>query len=501
MIERRSRQSRPRAQLLGSSLLAGLLVLAAVGPALGAVGPTKLEDPTVSPRTGTIATTITLSVTYRSTQGLAPEYVRVVVGSTTYSMSAADSTWKAGVLFTVSTTLPAGTMSVRFEARDVEKFVDEADGGTVTIGAVPTPTSTPSPKPTPKPTPTPSVAPTAPPAATPAPASVPTPGPSANPEATSDPGLPAATVQPGSGATAASTGSGPDDRGSGAAWVVDTADPAGGAGGPPLGDPSGAGGNPLGDPSGGVDGNPAGGWTRGDGPRGGTADPFAYWLDGSVGAALTSLGLPGHGTLSPIQAAVVSTTAATALMSFMLFNKRRRDNEPPGPESVLRVAAAVGSGVAPGSAFVALPDPEAGMPRWRRPSLIEARKTDPIRSPAADRPRLAFAIAVGDTAAGTDRRLVRYAVAALLDRPDELQASRTGDLVEGDEVIVEGRQGAYFEVVCPDGRRGWVHRTTLGASLEPSARGWSGAAIDAPVEAENALAALLAARGLQREAV
>ena len=69
----------------------------------------------------------------------------------------------------------------------------------------------------------------------------------------------------------------------------------------------------------------------------------------------------------------------------MLFNKRRRDGEPPAPDGVLQAAAAtgIGMGMVLAPAPVAPPDPEAGMPRWRRPSLLEARKTDPIRSPGA----------------------------------------------------------------------------------------------------------------------
>lgn len=94
--------------------------------------------------------------------------------------------------------------------------------------------------------------------------------------------------------------------------------------------------------------------------------------------------------------------------------------------------------------------------------------------------------------------MVRYAVIPLLDRPDEIQATRVGELVAGDEVQVEQRSGAYCLVLCPNGRRGWIHRTTLG-DVVPQGRiglGWS-ADRDPTPEADNALAALLTARGLR----
>jgi hypothetical protein len=173
-------------------------------------------------------------------------------------------------------------------------------------------------------------------------------------------------------------------------------------------------------------------------------------------------------------------------MAFMLFNRRRRDGEPPAPDDVLHAAAGTGLGLAAVAVPAAPVDPESLMPRWRRPSLLEARKTDPIRSPAPERARLTFASVADDP------------VIPLLDRPDEIMATRIGELVAGDEVQVEQRSGAYCHVLCPDGRRGWVHRTTLGDHVAPApvpqlrANG-----SEAEPDAENALAALLAARGLR----
>jgi SH3-like domain-containing protein len=91
-------------------------------------------------------------------------------------------------------------------------------------------------------------------------------------------------------------------------------------------------------------------------------------------------------------------------------------------------------------------------------------------------------------------RVVRYAVVPLLDRPDEVLGLQLMDLIAGDEVQVIETSSAFWEVVCPDGERGWVHRTTLGL---PSIIGRESVAErSAPSEADEVLTALLAARGL-----
>jgi hypothetical protein len=136
------------------------------------------------------------------------------------------------------------------------------------------------------------------------------------------------------------------------------------------------------------------------------------------------------------------------------------------------------------------PDPEAGMPRWRRPSLLEARRSDPTRSDSVARMPMRF----GEGGASTgDVRVVRYAVVPVLDRPDEVLGLRLSDLSSGDEVRVLGASGAFLEVVCPSGDRGFVHRTTLGhgaAAIGDAMRQ------PMPQEADDALSALLTARGL-----
>ena len=66
------------------------------------------------------------------------------------------------------------------------------------------------------------------------------------------------------------------------------------------------------------------------------------------------------------------------------------------------------------------------MPRWRRPSLLQARKADPLRANATA-PRLAFDQGFNGSLAGTERRLIRYTVVRLLDAPDELRGREIGD--------------------------------------------------------------------------
>jgi hypothetical protein len=109
---------------------------------------------------------------------------------------------------------------------------------------------------------------------------------------------------------------------------------------------------------------------------------------------------------------------------------------------------------------------ESLMPRWRRPSLMQARKADPTRQ-TDDAPRLRFEDGLSGTLAG-ERRFVRYTVVRLLDAPDELRANEIGVLGTGDEVVVLERQGVYCLVQAPNGGRGWIHKMTLGDMVGPA---------------------------------
>jgi hypothetical protein len=167
---------------------------------------------------------------------------------------------------------------------------------------------------------------------------------------------------------------------------------------------------------------------------------------------------------------ILTATGSVAIATaFGLFGKRRRAGEPPAPDEQLAMAAALGVGVRafPSAVpdFAETEDPEAQMPRWRRPSLLQARKADPIRdaTPAA---RLTFDQGLVGPLDGRERRLIRYRVVRMLDTPDELRGVETGYLDRGDEVQLLEKYGAYWLILCPDGRQGWVHNMTLGDVID-----------------------------------
>jgi hypothetical protein len=139
-------------------------------------------------------------------------------------------------------------------------------------------------------------------------------------------------------------------------------------------------------------------------------------------------------------------------------------------------------------------DQEKFVPRWRRQSLLEARRSDPTRDAPAYRAPMRF---IDGPPADSDLRVVRYAVVPVLDRPDEVLGLRLSDLESGDEVQVVGSSGAFLEVSCPNGDRGWVHRTTLGQPVTTSGPSVPRTPVrDVSKEADDALTALLSARGL-----
>ena len=163
---------------------------------------------------------------------------------------------------------------------------------------------------------------------------------------------------------------------------------------------------------------------------------------------------------------VTTTGAVTMAMAFGFFGKRRRDGEPPAPDGQLAEAAATAfTVVVPPPAETDEEAAEAMLPRWRRPSLLQARKADPIRD-ATPASRLTFDQGLVGPLDGHERRLIRYRVVRMLDAPDELRGTEIGYLDRGDEVQLLERYGAYWLVLCPDGRQGWVHNMTLGEMVE-----------------------------------
>ncbi len=439
---------------------AAFLLLTLALPVAATSGPNRLFDPAVSPRTGTTTTAISAVIWYRSADASEADWVRVSFDGVSYEMTAQPGgTWKDGIEFRWSGILAVGTGAVVFSAQGRDHFFGTLAAGTVSIVA-PTPSPTPTPTPTaiatPGPTPqagaTPTATPKGPAAAAPTPP--PTGGPAgpstfdpnASPSAagtTAFPGQPAPGDSP---VTSVPGSTGDTDSDTSVTAVTGSTGGTGSTGSTGGSGPDGPSDSPTGSPH-------STGW----GPGGG----HTTW--GPLTSALSALGIngPSFGGLSMGPMLVTSTGAVAMAMAFGIFGKRRRDGEPPAPDGLLAAAAA---GVAVKEILVApdtVEDLEAAMPRWRRPSLIQARKADPIRD-TTPTPRLAFDQALVGPLDGHVRRLIRYRVVRLLDAPDELRGRETGYLDRDDEVELLEKHGAYWLVHCPDGRQGWVHNMTLG---------------------------------------
>ena len=199
------------------------------------------------------------------------------------------------------------------------------------------------------------------------------------------------------------------------------------------------------------------------------------------GAGLAIFGPVGAITIEQrmLVTAISTTTTTVAAMAFLIFGKRRRDGEPPAPDEVLAGNAALMTAVPTAAAAQVAagypgsgsgePD-ESGMPRWRRPSLMAARKGDPARE-VFESVKLSFDDGPIDPLEGHERRRIKYRVVRLLDAPDELRSNEVGLLDEGDEVQLLERSGSFWLVLCPDGSKGWVHRMTLGDIVDTSEGG------------------------------
>jgi hypothetical protein len=218
------------------------------------------------------------------------------------------------------------------------------------------------------------------------------------------------------------------------------------------------------DPGQGTSGNGAGpsGGSGGNGDGG----PIAV-----LASAINVLGSTGPTLpMGLVMTMATTSTVVGASLAFGMFGKRRRDGEQPESDAVLAAQAMTGVAVAAAGTLAGSPLPqpanevltgEMAMPRWRRPSLLEARKNDPIRD-ATVAPRLTFDHGLVGPLDGHERRLIRYNVVRLLDTPDELRGRELAFLDQGDEVQLLEKRGVYWLVLCPDGRQGWIHKMTLG---------------------------------------
>jgi hypothetical protein len=128
-----------------------------------------------------------------------------------------------------------------------------------------------------------------------------------------------------------------------------------------------------------------------------------------------------------------------------------------------------------------IPADEVHLPRWRRPSLMAARKGSAAVSPdELVASRLTFEHAAVRPEPMHERRYIRYRMVRVGDRPDEILSIEIGRLDQGDEVELLESRGAFWKVRVPTGLIGWIHRTTLAeAAPAPSAASpgepWNGA--------------------------
>jgi len=484
---------RPIRSSLGATGAAVFLAILVALPAAGASGVSKLRDATVSPRTGTTATTFTFAVTYRAHNGDTSAHAVVVIDGVAHIMlPGGGDSFRSGTQFSLSIRLPKGTHEIAFRGMTGDRVTDEMAGGTISVSLLPVV------KPTPKPTPK-----------APRPAPKPTPKTPSEP-ANSSGGSGGGGTSDGSGGGGTSPGGGSSGRSSSGGSGSSGTETAfsGGFGGGAFGS-----GDLVGAAGAGTDGKPAqslqtaGGAPAGTTGTSGGGEPGHGW--GDLSLYLQALGIGGSGPtrVGLLPSIVGSAGAMTLVMAFMFFGKRRRDGDPPEPDEVLEAAAARGSGRAPGGELVpdntvvmpGLLDAEAGMPRWRRPSLLEARKMDPLRTVGVAAPQSFLHGAVGPLD-GHERRLVRYSVVSLLDTPDELHAREIGHIGRGDEVQLLDRSGSYWRVLCPDGRQGWIHKMTLGEVVgeppAPNARDtWATSSVDLDYVDSDVLTAFMAARG------
>jgi outer membrane biosynthesis protein TonB len=430
------RRNRGRtARVLAAIPLALLLLAVTAGSALGS---NTFDTPTVSPTTAVVGTQITFTVKFTDTNNHAPLSVTVAVDGVSQAMNPPVSpNYSTGAVYSFSgNTYAPGKHTVVFSAtnwRNNPATGSPLTGPSFTISAAaPTPTPTPKPTPTPAPTPTPTPKPVVTPAPTPKP--IVTPAPTPRPVITPRPVTPAPTPAPTPVVTPVPATSTPSGLGAVAGNL-------------------GAGGSP----------NSSGSPTSSQSPDGLLAVAAA---EGS-GAIVKSGGGPAadlgdHSV--PVDAALVAPLMGTVAafvtgFAFLIFFKRRRRNEPVPVEAAAGSGARAGVGYQVMAAAAPIAADEALMPRWRRPSLQQVRKTDPMRTEVAA--PMSFDAAGPRPLETFERRKIGYRLVRLLDAPDELRGQEIGLLDRGDEVKLLDRQGVYWLVLSPDGRQGWVHRMVL----------------------------------------
>lgn len=354
--------------------LAGVLVaLLATAPAAmaascnGASHQLSLSDGSASPGAGTTSTVVTFSVRYTDNAGCAPSSITVAIpGVGTIVMSAIQTSYANGVIFSRSLNLPPGTHTYSFSATSGSgrgeqsvKLTSVAPSSVIIRAPVPPPT--PVPTATPAPTaPPPTPAPTAKPTAAPAPTPPPTP-----PTAVLPPSP--APVPPTASPPTASPPTSPPPEGN-------VSPPAG----PATSEPASA--SPSASAVGGVVvPGPARPPTQGGGVIGSPTDPaggsLAMLLAVTAGIGmLIWLGLRrrrGSDEVVVASASSAGMTAGTIAASAAIGDEDYHVTPLP---SMRELIPPVDPGILDGDVERDGPRPgEAAVPRWLRPSVREAR--------------------------------------------------------------------------------------------------------------------------------
>lgn len=317
------------------SLLAACCLAGAIPGIAWAEAPNQLANPRVSPGSGSTATSFTFAVDYASVKGFAATSVVALVAGRSVALGLASGTPTGGT-YAGSSTLPAGTWSVTFEAQASQGPSPSVAGPTVIVSA-PNPVAPPPPSPPPPPPPT-------------------APPPTTRPSTTAPPAAP--------DPEAPATGQSP------AAQPVETANSSAG----PSVTPASA--------------NPRDGTGPAD-PSGGTETPSESPGSGPGGAAATAAPLSTSGPDSgSVPGWLLVTIAAVALLFGILFvaarRGRDRDEQSTAPAEPLP-APLVSPGARAGRRTVQLDHAED--PILAAMGIGEAERPDPVAAPMSRRVR------------------------------------------------------------------------------------------------------------------
>ncbi|HEU0235131.1 MAG TPA: hypothetical protein VFR14_01685 [Candidatus Limnocylindrales bacterium] len=393
----------------------------------GASHAASLSGGSVSPGSGTLATSFTFVVLYSSNAGCAPTSITVTIpGVGTVGLGAGEAGPGGGTWYRVAKQLPAGSWSYRFDAvsgsgpglRNLT--LTDVSPGSIYVQAPtpppppPTPAATPSPTRRP-PTPAPTPAPTPEPATTPVPSDV----------------APSASVDPSaSGGAASPSASGP--------LAAPSAVPGGGAAAGPSSIPWGAPGAawtvaPTSGPSAGPDR---------DRPTG----SGEHDVDGLLGAVTLLTRSP---LVEPFVAWALATSGGTGLFGFVLTRRDRRAAR--GRRSARD--GATHSAILPA-------DGAGGTTADDRSGVV---RPSSVMGALISRPPLRF---TAPAAAGVERRTVRYRLVRIGDGEDDVRSLELGRLDRGDEVEVLAWHAGHAQIRTPEGIVGWVASATILGSAD-----------------------------------